>query len=1519
MKTLSTKESRASSPVTRRAHSAVHTPLGAKNRIQQNHIRQILQPKLIIGQSNDKYEQEADSVADRVVANQPVAEISSISGSLSSLGNQNFQVETGEDEQVQEKEIQRQAEEDEEEPVQPMLIQRQAEEEDEEQVQPKLIQRQAEEEDEEQVQPRLIQRQAEEEADDEVQAKGTIHSAQAASQAVNNQSSGSFMRPDVRNILESGTGADLSAVRVHEDSSAHQAAASINAKAFTHKNDIWLGADQSQSDLHLMAHEATHVVQQGGGLRAADARARQVSASPQRAPDTDAAVQHSGETSTTMVQRSLFDDVAAGLGVAWDATGGALVDAAGNALDMGAEYFWIMLATLAPALVPLLREIADKGIFTFLYEKLAAVLDGIFDRLENRGGVIATLAQTFRGLAAQATGILAALASGDCEPLFAALSQFKEMVSQVAGDAWNAITEFFAPVEAFFSDLWTSFGAPLVDWLQGSAADLWEWIQNLGTQIWNWTQPVRDKLGAAWDWVKDQLGFGGGEEAGDGEAGLVGWVKGKAAEAWDAIKEKLQPVIEPMQAVVGKVQAVLPLDAIFNLRETVTGWLDNVGEMTTSLEAEDGAAENQASLREEILPAVLNTIESLREGLVSTGHWVSGNIGAIAMTLQGLFDSLRVNPVLGSLSGGLQWLSDSLDTLTGWVQEYAVGVFTLYSHALGLLSRFVEPVLNGLQKVAEVLGNIAGKLPDLILGPVWWLMPKCIKDPIKDFLLNTILAQIPIFNQILVIPDIWEKVKSTAMTILTKVFVDGDLIGAAWTYFKAILSIIGIPAQLVVSIVKHAVTALSDILKDPIGFLLNILKAIKQGFVQFFGNILKHLYNGVVDWLFGAVSEAGLTPPADFSLKSVLDFVLQILDITRERILERMEKHPKIGKKVVDRLRAGFEVADKAWEWVKVLFTEGPAGLWEKLKENLSGLWSNVIGSIVSWMSTKIIEQATIKLLTFLDPSFIMAFVNSVIFIYKAIQSFVQYINEMLEMINSVFAGIGDIAKGAIGNAANYLEQTMADSIPIVIGFLANQFGLGQISRRIGDMVESVRGRVDAAIDGLINLVVTAGSAFLNMLRSGAAAVKEGVKGLVEWWRKERVFSTKKGEQHKLYYTGSGKDARLMVASNEESYEAFINNADADISATGVNENLLEQAAAYNRQVLQNIAEGREPSDNIIDRLESLTKTIIEGMSSEPKGTKENPYLIRWHKALARQYQAIRIRTEPGGTPQMVNPLQETTVTVEKNSVSLAEVRQQEQSVRDQEELVARGGDVIERHQRAIEDKRRAEENRSQRYRQLHALGRNQTEILDDTDYKGFVAQKEAARIEETNTELGAQNQPGYERDLRNKQAILAVMRERAGITTLELSGGFWKDMQVRIWNYLSTVKAHTVTAVRDSINYWLFGQLPTETEPIGIAKERQVYVGKVVGPSKAGPSPRAQSKRFVAFLKQADYDWAPTSADHVVDLSFGGPDHFRNLWPVNPNPPPDQLINEAGQQAPKGRKPEQIPKSHYRIIGPKE
>ena len=79
-------------------------------------------------------------------------------------------------------------------------------------------------------------------------------------------SKGAPLPENTRNFFEPWFGYDFSNVQLHTNTEANQSAESINALAYTHKNNIVFGANQYQPDTDtgkkLMAHEVTHVVQQ---------------------------------------------------------------------------------------------------------------------------------------------------------------------------------------------------------------------------------------------------------------------------------------------------------------------------------------------------------------------------------------------------------------------------------------------------------------------------------------------------------------------------------------------------------------------------------------------------------------------------------------------------------------------------------------------------------------------------------------------------------------------------------------------------------------------------------------------------------------------------------------------------------------------------------------------------------------------------------------------------------------------------------------------------------------------------------------------------------------------------------------------------------------------------------------------------------------------------------------------------------------------------------------------------------
>jgi hypothetical protein len=256
------------------------------------------------------------------------------------------------------------------------------------------------------------------------------------------------------------------------------------------------------------------------------------------------------------------------------------------------------------------------------------------------------------------------------------------------------------------------------------------------------------------------------------------------------------------------------------------------------------------------------------------------------------------------------------------------------------------------------------------------------------------------------------------------------------------------------ALLRKAADTIDLILDDPIGFLGNLIAAVKAGVNQFVGNIWAHIKAGFMQWLFGALADAGIAIPADLSLVSIFKLVMGVLGITYAKMRAKAVK--LLGPTVVG-------VIEKLFEYAKDLIEGGPAKLWEHVKADIGDLYAMVIDAIQSWLIDTVIKQASIKLLSFFNPA--GAFVQAVIAIYNTVMFIIENASKIMAFVEAVINSVSSIAQGAIGAAANWIEQSLARTIPIVIGFLARLIGLGGISKKVKEFITKVQTKVDQAID----------------------------------------------------------------------------------------------------------------------------------------------------------------------------------------------------------------------------------------------------------------------------------------------------------------------------------------------------------------------------------------------------------------------------------------------------------------------
>jgi hypothetical protein len=269
-------------------------------------------------------------------------------------------------------------------------------------------------------------------------------------------------------------------------------------------------------------------------------------------------------------------------------------------------------------------------------------------------------------------------------------------------------------------------------------------------------------------------------------------------------------------------------------------------------------------------------------------------------------------------------------------------------------------------------------------------------------------------------------------------------------------------APAVMPYIRKAMGAFREIIRHPVRFIGQLVRAGVQGFRQFADKFLDHLRAALIGWLTGTMGGTGIYIPQAFELKEIVKFVLSVLALTWDNIRGKLVR--AIGETAVKALETGLDI-------VVTLVTEGPAAAWEKIREQLSNLREMVMEQIMTFVRNRIVVSAITKLVSSLNPA--GAFIQAIIAIYNTVMFVVERLSQLGQVVASYIDSISAIASGAIGAAANRIEQTMAGLLTLVISFLARLVGLGKVSDVVVNIVSKIRAPIDRALDKVVEWVVS--------------------------------------------------------------------------------------------------------------------------------------------------------------------------------------------------------------------------------------------------------------------------------------------------------------------------------------------------------------------------------------------------------------------------------------------------------------
>lgn len=1104
-----------------------------------------VQAKLKTGTPGDRYETEADNVAARVIQNSsadastPAVQAKPLAKSIST----GVQLKPLEDESVQTKadsELQMQEEEE--------AVQSKGEEEE--------VQAQAEEKE-------AIQSKEDEE-EVQMRAATTQRNTDISGELQSSRGAGSALPEASRNQMEAGFGTDLSDVRVHTDQRAQRMAQEIGAQAFTSGSDIYFNQGRfnpgtAQGDA-LLAHELTHTIQQGA-------------VDPQQAPPSNA----NGSTSAPVTSTTAVDSVSENATTSPTPETSVNAEAPANSQEEVPQNAEAQPGEAQTAATPYPRSPQEDPAFqqaenqvedrsetaqtTQPASQAAAAASAAAPAASNeqlseaQAGQVAVMEEqepgTFDAVAFKArlmerieamqlpaneeeaddfennnnidevTADGTAMASAERQQAAGAIDQATQ--TEPNPDAVTAREVQPLPEPEYGSPpapVRAAQAMPAPRPEDQVSAPLQENMQSIDSEMAN--NQVTDEMLANSNESSFTQALDSKQEA--------------QTHTEQAPQEFRQTEQNSLAATREQAQnsSTAGLDAMHNSRTGTLGTMQTQQE--TGAQSDSAERERIAGEINRIFEATKTDVETLLADLEAE---VERRFEAAATRAKKVFEDYVERKMdaykderYSGVGGALTWVGDAFTGLPDEVNAFFEEGRNKYIEAMdGELTTIAEyiaqklteakqRITQGKQEVAtfvesqpEALRGIAQEAAENIQEQF-----DSLEDDVnskQDELIDSLAQQYQ------------DSLAEVDARIEEMQAANRGLIDMAMGLVMGIINTIIAIKNMLTNLLSAALEAIGAIISDPIGFLSNLIRGVKEGFVNFGNNIMRHLMSGLVTWLTGALGPMGITIPEDiFSLKGIFSLVMQVLGLTWDYMRQKAVK--LLGVPVVQALETGFEL-------FQIIRTEGIAGIWEYIKEQFNDLKETVIDSIQEMIISTVVDAGIKWVLGLMSPA--GAFVKAAMMIIDIVKFFIERGSQIMELINAFIEGIKAVAAGNVGMIATKIEDALGKAVPVIIGFLASLLGISGLAKKVQKLIGKIRKRIDKAID---KLILKAKKAF----RKLGKKVKSGVQRFMEWWKVKKQFKGNDDKKHTLYFEGTAANAVLTVASNPTPFTTFLSNVD---------------------------------------------------------------------------------------------------------------------------------------------------------------------------------------------------------------------------------------------------------------------------------------------------------------------------------------------------------------------------------------
>jgi hypothetical protein len=945
---------------------------------------------------------------------------------------------------------------------------------------------------------------------------------------------GAPLAADLRARLESGFGADLAAVRVHQGPAAARLALGYSARAFAYGHHIVLGKRESPRDLALMAHEVAHVLQQRGATTV-----QRCAADGCCGCATGAGAAHEAEAARAAATVSG--------GGAYAVTGQA---AAGSPQFEGEDEgflthaIWSVVEEFAPRLAPIIRR-GPEGVLDWIKDKVSGAIKGVVDAALAPVRSMADTGKWLHGhvgpLLASMQAAAARIAQNDCKPITDAAHKIEDLATKLITPVIEKLQLVAGKVGDFLKGIWDKLGAPAWDFIKKYAGAQWDALQQLGEWIWAKTAGVRSLGARAWTWLKNKIGIGEGPE---GQNGILQWIQGKASAAWDWVQAKIAPYKKQITAVASVVAGIAvmisPAGPIVLAGAAIYGAVQGVKWIRANLGGGNAIVRARAHAQTVLIPQLIGAINKMTGAVTKMASTVSGKLGEFSAGF-GRVVGAAASTALQFLVDAAQWIADKAGELAAWAAEKLTSLADWIQRALGRLLDFLKPVLDFFGKVGGLIVDIYA-LPMLLTGALWKKIPACIRDPFVDWIVPLILRQIDIFKELVKDDEAWGKTKADVMNIVRLVFVTKNLKGAIRATFDLLLRVFNVPLELLVQIKAKALSAWDTVSAAPIKFIKNAVRSLGRGLKLYSDHLKDNLLGGLEDWLLGELAGKGIAKPDSWTNPwDLVQFGLSVLGLSMPHLFDLMEK--RFEKETVNKLRTAWRMIGRAWDWILDMKNKNPAEVTKEIVNAGKEFGKSVLEGIVTW----VIERVALELSTMAAAAAATAGLSQVLDtvkrIYRAMKTAVRWTRTILDMVNRTLDSVMDIAAGSLEGPAEILHGAMKKATPAVIGFIGDQVGLGGVADEIKAQVDKLRKKVDDTILAIIDSLKA-------IFASLAAGAKNLAGKVFEWWKLRRKVGRGK-ETHTLSFHGDEDTAELYIASTPQLLRKYLASLQTDSAYAG--------------------------------------------------------------------------------------------------------------------------------------------------------------------------------------------------------------------------------------------------------------------------------------------------------------------------------------------------------------------------------